>query len=169
MTYGTAEGFRDYHESRGRTVPFNWDDDVITAALLVASEWLDNAYDALWYGYATAGYTQERKWPRAAAMTNTFPVYVFPDDAIPDQVVKAVYEAAFREATTAGSLTADFTPLKYKSVNVSGAVAVEYVLPNSASDTQLQIPVISALMNQLIDPNKNSSTSGGFSGASVRT
>jgi len=168
MSYGTASGFRDYHVSRGRVVSSDWDDSIITAALLVASEWLDTAYDHLWYGYAVGGYTQTRKWPRAAAQTNTNPVHVFSESAIPDQVLYATYEAAFREATTAGALTVDHTPLKYKSAMVDGAVDVEYIIPNDASEIQLQMPIIGTLMNVLIDPRVGSSRNG-YSSGSVRT
>lgn len=153
MFYGNAEDFAAYHESRGRTVPGTWDTAYIDAALLVASEWLDNRYDSLWTGYAVDGYEQERKWPRTVAVSNTFPQSVIPDNVIPERVIHATYEAAFREATRQGSLTADFAPQKYKSVRVDGAIGVEYNLGVSqAGDSQLEIPIIEYLMIPLLDP-----------------
>lgn len=153
MFYGNAADFITYHESRGRTVPGTWDTDKIEAALLVASEWLDDRYDLLWTGYAVDGYDQERKWPRTVAVTNTFPQVTIPDDVIPERVEHATYEAAFREATTTGALNVDFTQQKYKSVRVDGAIGVEYNLNVSqSSDAQLDIPVIERLMLPLLDP-----------------
>lgn len=160
--YGTAAGFAAYHEERGRTVPTTWDDPLIEAALLVASEWLDNAYDAIWVGYATGGYAQERRWPREVAYTTTFPSEIIADTVTPDAVLKATYEAAWREATTQGALSKDFSPAKYKSVNISGALSVDYIIPSNPSDIQVKIPIIGSLMTPLIDPCKG--TSGDYSG-----
>lgn len=164
--YGSATAFKTYHTGRGRTVPVGWSDANIEVALLVASEWLDSAYDQLWFGYAKDGFTQVRKWPRTGAQTNTDPIYVFEDTITPDQIAYATYEAAFRELTTTGSLTLDYSPQKYKSASVSGAVSVEYIVPNDASDLQLQIPVIGDLMKPLIDPRRG--ISGSLSGSLVR-
>lgn len=158
--YGNVDDFETYHESRGRVIPVDWDDDYIESALLVASEWLDGQYGNVWSGYPTGGYTQERLWPRTSAVTNTYPEYIFEDDQIPDNVIKATYEAAFREATTQGSLQKDFTPNKYTSVSVDGAISVDYNTSIiQASDTQIQIPVIERLMQPLL----NNSAQGSFS------
>lgn len=165
--YGTAAAFKTYNTGRGRTVPVSWSDASIEVALLVASEWLDSAYDQLWFGYAKDGYTQERKWPRTGAQTNTDPIYVFADTDTPTAVIYATYEAAFRELTTQGSLTLDYEPLKYKSARVEGAIDVEYIVPNDASETQLQMPAIGKLMAPLIDPSR--SYSMGYSGSLVRS
>jgi hypothetical protein len=164
--YGTVADFKTYHVDRGRVVSDLWDDSVIQSALLIASEWLDDTYDSYWYGYATGGYTQERRWPRSSAYTNNTPSYVFGINEIPQQVINATYEAAFREATSQGSLSVDFTPLKYKSVRIDGAISVDFAIANGASDTQLEIPIISRLMNILIDSSRSSSS---YSGASVRS
>lgn len=161
--YGNIDDFKSYNEERGREIPESWDDDFITKVLLVASEWLDNKYDNSWIGFATNGYLQERKWPRTTAYTNTYPVYIFANDEIPDAVVNAVYEAAFREATTSGSLQKDFTPNKYNKVSVDGAISVEYNTSiTQSADVEVQIPIIDSLMYPLM----NLSSQGSFNFAS---
>lgn len=150
MNYGNAADFVSYHEDRGRDIPGSWSDTGISAALLVASEWLDASYADSWVGYPTGGYSQERLWPRSAAYTNTSPSYTFTDDEIPLAVVSATYEAAYRELTTPGTLGADFTPGKYKSVKIDGAVQVEYASMFSAGEAQIQMPVLAGLMNPLL-------------------
>lgn len=164
--YGNASDFTLYHEERGRSVPVTWDDTKIEAALLVASEWLDNAYDQLWVGYATNGYTQERRWPRSEAYTVTFPSVIISDTTTPEAITKAVYEAAWREATTLGALSKDLTAPKYKSVTVSGALSVDYIIPSNPSDIQVKIPIIGSLMVPFIDPEKG--MSGDYSGPASR-
>ena len=155
MIYGNADGFKDYFIARGKELSAEWTDEQIESALLVSSEWLDNQYEPLWIGYKTEGFKQERSWPRKSARVQTFPYYLFANDEIPEQVVKAVYEATFRELTTPGYLQSDYTPNKYSSVRVEGAIAVEYnkhIL--YASDAQNEIPVIGDLMKPLIDNEK---------------
>lgn len=159
--YGSAVEFETYHESRGRTVPNNWHTDYIESALLVASEWVDNKYGDRFYGYPSNGYLQTRQWPRKAAYTNTTPVYVFSEVEIPTEVVSAVYEAAWREATTQGSLSVDFTPSKYTAVAVNGAVSVTYNTTNDVTSVQKQIEIIELLLKPLFDPYKYSSSLSG--------
>lgn len=163
--YGSAAGFISYHENRGRTIPAHWTNSVIEAALLLASEWVDRRYGNLFEGFKTGGYTQEREWPRTAAYTNNFPIYVFADDEMPDAVAHAAYEAAFRECTTEGTLNVDFTPSKYKSVSVDGAVSVDYNDTISNSDLQIKIEVVDHLMQPLL---KYDYIRGGLSGSSGR-
>lgn len=159
--YGSAAAFETYHEARGRTVPDSWDTDYINAALLVASEWLDDKYGSRYYGYPTAGYTQERQWPRALAIANTYPTYVFEEDEIPTEVVEATYEVAWREANEPGCLSVDFTPSKYSSVSVGGALYVKYDNTNDVQDVQKQIEPVERMLQALFDPSKYSSKLSG--------
>lgn len=153
--YGNAADFITYHTDRGRTIPGTWDNDYIEAALLVASEWLDAKFDKLWVGYAVGGYSQTRKWPRASAVTNTFPATVLADTVIPQEILNGTYEAAWRETNNAGSLNLDYTPSKYRSVRIEGAISVEYdTTVTHGSDVQTQIGIINNLMESLIDPIK---------------
>lgn len=163
--YGSAAEFQTYHIARGRTIPESWDDALIEAALLVASEWLDDKYGDRFYGFPTDGYTQARQWPRTLAYTNTYPVYVFDPAEIPSEVVEAAYEVAWREANDQGCLSVDFTPSKYNSVSVDGAVYVNYDSSLNAQDVQKQIEPVERILKDLFDPRKHSS---GLSGGSSR-
>lgn len=158
MFYGNVDDFKEYFITRGKDIPQDWTDDMIESALLVSSEWLDGQYESLWIGYKV-DFKQERSWPRQSAQVQTYPYYVYKNDEIPEQVAKATYEAAFRELTKQGSLQVDFTPNKYKSVSVDGAISVEYNSISYASDAQIEIPIIQNLMSILMDETK----SGAFS------
>lgn len=166
MVYGNASDFEEYLSSRGFEIPVDWDDEKINAALLVASEWLDSQYESIWIGYKV-DYNQERSWPRQLAVVQTYPFYVYGTNEIPDEVVKATYEAAKRELTSQGSLQVDFQPSQYNSVSVYNAVTVEYNSNASAGDMQTQIPIIQSLMVKLLDSNKGAN-SNGLSGVAVR-
>jgi len=156
--YGSYEGFIEYHEARGREIPDTWDNDFIEAALLVATEWLDGVYGPSLSGEKVGGFTQTLEWPRLNAFTNTCPIYIFPQDEIPVRVINATYEAAFRQGTSPGSLSVDYTPGKYKSVTVEGAISVDYAQFSSSSDIQVQIGIIDRLMYPLL-----TGTGSGFS------
>jgi hypothetical protein len=160
MFYGNAEDFRTYNVARGREVPDAWDDTLIDSALLVASEYIDANYENSFIGYKTNGFTQERSWPRSNAQINTYPHYIFDNDVIPEQVVKATYEAAYREVTERGSLSVDYKPNEYKSVSVDGAISVEYNSTSNASDVQKQIPAVEKLLQFLTVDGGSNNVSG---------
>ena len=164
-TGATIEGFEAYFDARGVERPATMTDPIVTASLLVASEWIDSVYGPSFIGYKTGGFTQDREWPRTLAVVNTFPYFAFPTDEIPSQIIDAVYEAAWRHATTPGSLLADYTPAKYKSVSIEGAVSVEYAAFNSASEIQKSFPRIDQLLSDLLDNGKSVSS---YSGAASR-
>ena len=166
MFYGNADDFEKYLTTRGYEIALDWDEDKINAALLVASEWLDNQYENLWIGYKI-NYKQERSWPRQLAVVQTYPYYTYKTNEIPDEVIKATYEAAKRELTSQGSLQVDFQPSQYNSVAIYNAVTVEYNSNASAGDIQTQIPIIQSLMSKLLDINKGAG-SNGLSGVAVR-
>lgn len=161
MFYGNVDDFKEYFTLRGKVVPEDWDNSKIESALLVSSEWLDHQFENSWIGYKI-DFNQERSWPRQSAVVQSFPYHVYKTDEIPEQVIKATYEAAFRELTKQGSLQVDFTPNKYKYVSVEGAISVQYNSFSYASDVQTEIPVIEDLMSILTDSTK----SGAFSSVS---
>ena len=166
MFYGNADDFKSYLTERGREVSDDWMDEDIEAALLVASEWLDNQFETSWIGYKVT-FNQERSWPRQSAVVATYPYHVYSNTDIPVQVVQATYEAAQRELGNKGSLQVDYQPSPYTRVEVYNAVSVEYSSSvSSAGDVQTQIPVIQSLMNILIDPQKGSGSS--LTGRAVR-
>lgn len=146
MNYGNKDEFITYHTSRGREIPGTWDDARINSSLLVASEWIDGIYGPYFSGQKTGGYTQEREWPRTSAVTNTWPQYVFGNSDIPTAVINATYEAAWRQASSEGSLEVDYTPGKYKSVSIDGALSVDFVLPSGVSEIQIQIAAVDRLL-----------------------
>jgi len=166
MVYGNAVEFEEYLASRGFELPADWDEEKINAALLVASEWLDNQYESIWIGNKL-DYNQERSWPRQLAVVQTYPYYVYQTNEIPVEVIKATYEAAKRELISQGSLQVDFQPSQYNSMSIYNAVTVEYNSNASAGDIQTQIPIIQSLMSKLLDSNKGAN-SNGLSGVAVR-
>lgn len=164
----TVEGFTDYHEERGRELPGTWEETAINAALFLASEWIDNVYGSSFIGQKTGGFIQPNEWPRiGAAIQDPKYGYVFPNDAIPEQVTHAVYEAAWREMVSPGSLLVDYTPGKYRRVSVDGAVSVDYAQFSSASDVQTEFPVIDQLLRWLLD-NCSGAAGSAYSGMTVR-
>lgn len=179
--YGDATGFDDYFTARGKDIPGTWTTQDIEAGLLVASEWIDGIYGSSFVGYKTGGFTQEREWPRtnATVVENvklyTFdrssymdgPAYTFGTNEIPDRVKNATYEAAFRHLTTPWSLETDYTPGKYKSVSIDGALSVEYNQINSYTEVQLQIAAVDRLLWPLLETSIGGGTSG-LSGGSFR-
>lgn len=168
MIYGNADGFKEYLGSRGMSMTCNWTDDKIDSALLVASEWLDGLYENSWIGYKANGYKQERSWPRKSAQVQSYPFYLFKEDEIPEQVIKATYEAAYRHLNDSKSLQSDYTPTKYKRVSVNGAVSVEYNdTVTGWTDVQTQFPIIQSLMSDLTDDKSDGSLSS-LSGKAVR-
>ena len=180
MSYGDATGFEAYFTARNKEIPGAWDTDSITASLLVASEWIDGVYGPLFIGQKTDGFTQEREWPRSSAtviekqssysLSPTYGYlasYTFPDTEIPTQVLNATYEAAYRHLTTPGSLEVDYTPGKYKSVSIDGALKVEYAQINSYTEVQIQIAAVDRLLWPLLDPSVGGGMSS-LSGGSIR-
>lgn len=154
MFYGSVALFKTYHQARGRVIPVGWSDVNIESALLVSSEWLDGQYESIWIGYKTNGYTQEQSWPRTNAQVQAYPYYLYSTTTIPDKVVNATYEVAFKYLTDPTVLNKDFVPQKYKSVSVSGAISVEYnSLLMSTSDIQTSFYVVQDMISGLIDNN----------------
>lgn len=160
----TATGFAEYHEARGRTIPGTWDEDYINASLLVASEWVDGIYGNSFIGEKTAGFLQEREWPRQNAVIY-YPKYsyVFATDEIPERITNAVYEAAFIQASEPGSLLVNYTPNKYKSVSIDGAISVEFAGFTTSAQIQKTFPKIDQLLEPLLCSESMFSSMSGLS------
>lgn len=164
--YGTATGYRAYWTARGRVVDPTLDDDDIQAALLVASDWLDNRYRPIWgngWTFKVGQRDQVREWPRSGYVD--YQGYGVDSTTVPIEVQNATYEAAYRELASAGSLTKDYTASKYKSASVDGAVSVTYNTDIIAADVQLQMPEIDAILYPL---NASAYANGNLSGKSGR-
>lgn len=147
MFYGTATGFLAYCLARGIT-PASTDEDVIEAALLVTSEWLDGVYRSYFPGEKVNGRSQDREWPRTGAVDAYG--YVIPDGIIPVEVENATYEANIRQLANPGSLTVDFTTSKYKSVTVHGAISVDYDQSLDASYVQPNFPKVDQILYPIL-------------------
>jgi len=147
--YGSDTGFVDYHTARGRaTMIADHDPCEIAAARLVASEWLDARYMASFPGSKVGMRVQIREWPRQGGSDRYG--YAIPEFAVPVEVVNATYEAALRQLDKPGSLAVDWTPNKYRSVSVDGAVSATYATFNSASEAQTQFLVIDQILAPIL-------------------
>lgn len=158
--YGSIAGLMAYLLARGRDAPILSDDEY-AAALLVASEWIDAVYGRAFPGYKVGMRSQVRQWPRAGAYDVN--AYVIPSDSVPVEVENATYEAAVRHAETPGSLSQDFTPGKYKSAAISGAVSVTFADFQSASDARTEYVLINQILAPILTGN-----GGGLSSLSGR-
>lgn len=145
--YGSADGFRTYHELRANDFPDLPDDD-IEKALLVASEWLDNRFRANFGGYKVLEREQVREWPRIGHYDSYG--YLVPSSSVPREILSATYEVTLRRLSDPAQLSIDFTPNKFKSVSVSGAVAVQYAAFNSASEVQKQFAIVGEILSGLL-------------------
>jgi hypothetical protein len=157
--YGTAAGFRAYLSDRGLTNPNAGLDSTVAAKLLVASEWLDATYVALFPGRRTGGSAQEREWPRIGVSDREG--YPIASTTVPVQVEYATYEAAHRELDNEGTLSTDYTPSKYTEAAVSGAVSVKFNLFPSAREAQVQIQIVNQILSPILRDNGDRGLSGG--------
>lgn len=161
----TVAGFTAYHTARGRDVSGAAfaDADDVEASLLVGSEWLDGKYRSLFSGLKINGRAQIREWPRNGAVD----VYgnAIAADVEPVEIVNSVYEAAYKDRITPGSLSLDWTPGRYKRVAVSGAVSVEYADFNSVHDLQTRFAIIDQILAPILTGAlaDHSALSGGVS------
>lgn len=99
MSYGTDQGFQDWLDQYGYTLPV----DAPSLAILRArgSAYIDAAYEPQWTGYRT-DFGQDNAWPRTGAKYNC--VIDVATDIIPAAVITASYRAAYLEAVTPGVL-----------------------------------------------------------------
>lgn len=146
--YGTVDGFNTYHEARGRSVAAFTDDDEIEAAKLVASEWIDARYRSLFPGTKVGMRAQVREWPRVGGMDRD--AYAIASDVPPVEVINAAYEATYRQLVSPGSLSVDWTPPKYKSAAVTGAVSVTYAEFAEWSDVQTRFAIIDEILAPIL-------------------
>jgi hypothetical protein len=157
--YGSADDFRAYHTARGRDVSGYTDDDAITAALLLASEWLDARYRTSFGGTKVGLRSQLREWPRV----NAFDIYNYNigSSVVPTEIKNATYEAALRQLVAPGSLSLDWTPNQYRRVSVDGAISAEFMMFNDASDIQTRFKVIEEILSPILTGCGNSSPLSG--------
>lgn len=145
--YGTVADFNEYHTARGTDVSV-YSDVNVSAALLLASEWLDSRYQDAFGYYKTGRRDQVRTWPQIGYMDRFG--YAVVSTAVPTEIEHATYVAAVKALQTPGVLNQDYTPNKYKRVAVDGAVSVEFNQFNSAFDAQTQFLLIDQILAPLI-------------------
>lgn len=155
--YGTVNGFKTYTTERNITRPSE-DDNIIQAALIVASEWLDAIYRSSFPGLKVGQRVQVREWPRIGAQDVYG--YSIASDSVPREVEYATYEAALREMTTPGSLSMDYTPPKYKQASVHGAVSVTYSTFDSVRDAQIKFQKIDEILSTILRADRDSGLVG---------
>jgi len=142
--YGTVNGYHTHHTEReSLTGPHG--DAAVLAALLVASEWIDARFVSLFGGLKVGMRAQVREWPRVGALD--YYGYVIDQTTVPVEVEQATYEAALIHLTGSTPLSQDYTPARYKSVSVDGAISLEYASFNSADETQTQFKRIEDILS----------------------
>ncbi len=165
LTYGDPNGFREYMMQRGRSLPASAaDDDQVTAALVVASEWLDNKYRTSYSGYKYGLRTQIRDWPRYDAI-DVDRNYIDPN-TVPDEVQAAAYEATFLQLSNPGVFSPTYTPPKYTSARIEGAISVTFAQLDAYS-VQSSFTIIDQAISRVLGQGENGQYSA-LSGLIVR-
>ena len=144
--YGSVEGFLTYHDERGRDVTEWTDDAQIASALLVSSEWLDNAYRDELPGLKTGGAAQVAEWPRTGVVD--IYGYAVSSATVPEAIERATYEVALRVLKDREALSPDVAPNKYKRVSIEGAVSVDYA--DTSGGLQTQMPIVGQILSGLL-------------------
>ena len=143
--YGTYAGFLTYHTERGRDVS-EWDETSVDAALLVSSEWLDNAYRDELPGLKTGGAAQVAEWPRTGVID--YYGYAVDSSTVLDAINRATYEVALRVLKDREVLSPDVAPNKYKRVSIDGALSVDYA--DTSGGLQTQMPIVGQILSGLL-------------------
>lgn len=160
--YGTPQGLRDYCTLRGIALPADMlDDEEAEIALRVGSEFVDYGYSDLFGGTKTGERAQVREWPRRQAYD--VDQYLIGENTIPREIESATYEAAAIHARNPGSLSVDYTPSKYRSVSVDGAVSVEFAQFNDAIEAQPQYLAIRRALGPILTRYPRGSAISGVS------
>jgi hypothetical protein len=143
--YGDNDGFTAYAVAAGYVIPEGATDAQIAAARQRGALVIDR-YESRFGGVRTAGFSQERAWPRTGAETSWGQAIPLGD--IPAAIVSASYEAAFLELTNPGTLSPVVTASSTVKREKVGQLEVEYASSTSASAADLiamATPVVTAI------------------------
>lgn len=163
--YGTVNGYHTYHTEReSLTGPHG--DAAVLAALLVASEWIDARYRTLFCGLKVGERAQAREWPRTGALD--YYGYAVESTSVPVEIEQATYEAALIHLTGSTPLSQNFTPAKYRTVSVDGAISLEYAQFSNSAEIQTQFKRIEEILSLLVGKSGGSAAGNGLSGRVVR-
>lgn len=157
--YGTATGYKAYWLARGNDQSAVTDPN-IEIALLVTSEFIDRSFRSQWQGLKVGQRDQVRDWPRSGVVDADG--YAVASDVEPIELLNAVYEGTFRQLTTPGIFFKDYTPNKYKSVSITGALSVEYAIGDAWS-MQTQMPMIAMALRPILSCSGDASMLSGKS------
>jgi hypothetical protein len=147
--YGTNEGFTAYAEAAGYVIPDGTTDAQKAAARQRGSLFIDR-YEPRFSGSRTAGYAQDRAWPRTGS--STYYGETIPSDVVPVAIVNASYEAAFLELTNPGSLSPVVTGSATVKREKVGSLEVEYAMSTStdiADIISMATPVVTSIEGML--------------------
>lgn len=161
--YGTVAGYHTYHTERG-TLNGSHSDAKVLEALLVASEWIDNNYRSMFPGLKVGMREQVREWPRSGALD--YYGHAVSSVGTPVEIVNATYEAASIHLAGTVALSVNFTPAKYRSVSVDGAISLEYANFSNSQEVQTQFKRIEEILALLI--TIKGAANSGLSGVGVR-
>jgi len=131
-SYVSENDFGTYCDDRGIT-PATGDAE---AALVRATQWIDNTYRNRFPGHRVNGRVQALEWPRGYAY-DAFG-YAVEDNGVPAEIVQATCEAALRELTETGSLAPDLDRGGQIRELQAGSVRVVYGT-NATAQTFFQI------------------------------
>lgn len=131
-SYLDVAAFKEYADARGLSYEGK-SDPFIEQALIRGTTWLDSAYRARWPGVRLNGRSQALSWPRFGATDADGEEIA--EDEIPQEVLDATAEAAFRELSAPGSLSPDLERGGAVRRLKAGSVEVEYATTAAAGTT----------------------------------
>lgn len=151
--YGTIEAADEYHVARGRALWAEAADESRTAALVRGSDYVDQRYGSVecastFPGQRTGGRSQERAWPRTGVVDRDG--NDVPSDAVPVEVERAAYEAAYRELNAPGSLSPDYVPAEQVTREKVGPIEVSYASEAGGQGSRPVVPVIDEILAGLL-------------------
>jgi hypothetical protein len=114
-------------EALGLTLPVTGDAEV---GLRRGTRYLEGRYAGRWPGYKINGRAQALNWPRRYVRDSHGNAVA--DDEVPEEIKKALVEAAYREMVEPDSLTPDHVPGQRVISESVGPISVTYADDSSA-------------------------------------
>lgn len=158
-SYVSGDYLVTYAEDRAITLASS-DDDAIEAALVRATVAIDGSYRLSFPGYRAQGRAQGLEWPRFSAYD--YEGLLIDGESVPDEVARAVCEAAIRELESPGSMTPDLERGGFVRRMKAGSVEIEY----GGSSNQTTYTIIDGILAKIISGGVTTSS---MFGATVRS
>lgn len=154
--YPDVDKFIEYCTEMGYDVLISPTEDV-ESGLLRGSVYIDGKYRSRFAGTKVGGREQDREWPRDNA-TDAAGTAI-PNNEIPIEVLRASYEAAFREIMSPGSLTPDYVASERIKSETVGPLSTTYMDGTMlASDTYPVVSIIDQILAPLLISSGTSSS-----------